>query len=547
MASVVQYGRRRGFSKSVSSEEASKIMQLPNLRQVTVLRKAEWVRIQDEMSGVNKDSQRTREATRQREALHLQSQEMVKLWSNTIAGQRQKKLEAKKIREQIEEEKRKQIDLEEAKYREQKRKEAIEKAQSQLYYQSDRVKGLHCALLLTEVLKEREAQMELKQRRKSATKDLDKEFMEMVKTREEETLKQEQQKALQRRRERQTAAEDLKKQMKENELAREKQKLENQRDGEEIERLLKIFQVEQRMESEQQENQKRNLMQAHLEHLTNRDLTRATDTQKQEAEEEQRKLYLSAKQKIMKLRKEKEEDLFREAQRRREKILDTLTAKEQEQTASEEQRIAKAVAERDARQAQLQQEEEERKAAMSESIAAHRELMKQEKEQKHKAAEQDMRDALQAKKEADRIFSKKQQLKEKEARDYEIKLQDFNAAQMVEKRAKHQRLLEEELEFEAKNAELIFEEEKKFQQYSRNIINAAAQAKRNVFPLCKAAREGIGGGRGPIFSGIRPSYLAQDCTGAQMPKYVSSTTENIKKLHEVADVQEAKRRLGFTW
>ncbi|XP_061580459.1 cilia- and flagella- associated protein 210 [Cololabis saira] len=544
MASVVQYGRRRGFSKS---EEASKIMQLPNLQQVTFLRTAEWLRIHDEMDGVNKDTQRTREAARQREALHLQSQEMVKLWPNTIAGQRQRKLEAKKIREQIEEEKRKQIDREEAEYREQKRKEAVEKAKNPLYHQSDRVKGLNRALQLTEVLKEREAQIELKQRRKSATKDVEKEFVEMAKTREDETLKQEQQKALRRRLEKQTVAEDLKKQMKENEVAREKQKLETQRDREEIERLLKVYQVEQRVESEQQENQKRNLMEAHLEHVTNRDLTRAIDTQKQEAEEQQRKLYLSAKQKITKLRKEKEEDSFREAQLRRERILDKLTAKEQEEKASEEQRIAKAVAERDARQAQLQLEEEERKAAMLESIAAHRELMKQQKEQKDKAAEQDMRDALQAKKEADRIFSKKQQLKAKEARDYERNLKDFNAAQMVEKRVAHQRLMDEELELEAKNAELIFEEENEFQQYSRNIINAAAEAKRDVFPLYKAAREGFGGGHGPVFSGVRPSYLAQDYTGAQMPKYVSSTTENIKKLHKVGNFQEAKRRLGFTW
>lgn len=65
------------------------------------------------------------------------------LCSYLSKGQRQKNLEAKKIREQIEEEKRKLTDIEEAKYQEQKRKEAIEKAKTQLYYQTDRVKGLH--------------------------------------------------------------------------------------------------------------------------------------------------------------------------------------------------------------------------------------------------------------------------------------------------------------------------------------------------------------------------------------------------------------------
>lgn len=68
------------------------------------------------------------------------------------------------------------------------------------------------ALLLTEVLKEREAQTELKRRVKSASKDLDKDFMDMVKTRHDEALRQEQEKALQKKLDRKAVAEDLKKQ-----------------------------------------------------------------------------------------------------------------------------------------------------------------------------------------------------------------------------------------------------------------------------------------------------------------------------------------------
>lgn len=63
-----------------------------------------------------------------------------------LQGQWQKKLEAKKIREEIEEEERKQIDLEEAKFQEQKRREAIEKAKTLQYYQIDRVKGFHVSI-----------------------------------------------------------------------------------------------------------------------------------------------------------------------------------------------------------------------------------------------------------------------------------------------------------------------------------------------------------------------------------------------------------------
>ena len=61
------------------------MVQPPDLRQVTVLSRAEWLRIKDELNQVDKDNDSLREAIEEREALHLRSKEVVKLWSNTIA------------------------------------------------------------------------------------------------------------------------------------------------------------------------------------------------------------------------------------------------------------------------------------------------------------------------------------------------------------------------------------------------------------------------------------------------------------------------------
>ncbi|KAK5860975.1 hypothetical protein PBY51_022408 [Eleginops maclovinus] len=543
MESVVQYGRRRGSSKRVSSaEEPSRGNQPPDLRQVTVLTKGEWQRIQDELNRVNKDKESMKEAAKQREALHVQSTEVVKKWSNTIAGQRQKKLEAKKVREEAEEEKRKTIDKEEAKYQEQHREEAIEKAKTQIYFQTNHVKGLHSALLLTEVLKEREAQIELKQRITSASEDVDKELLDLAKTSRDEALRQEQEKALQKKLEGQAVAGDLKNQMKEREQVREQEKIENRKDREETQRLQQLYHWEQKMEEERQAKLRRSLMNTHLEHVANRDLIKATHAQKQEAEEEQRKLFLSAKQKMMKLRKEKEKELFNEAQMRREWIMTKLTVTQQEQTANEEQRVAKAVAERDEKLAQQKRKEEEKKAAMLESIAAHREFMQNKKEQEDKTTKQDMLDRLQAKKEADRIFTEKQQMEAQKIKADGRNIHEFNATQMAEKRDRLMQLRREEQEFQEKQAETEVKEENQFQRYSQNLINAAAEAQRNVFPLCKAAGEGIGAGLCPV-----SSYLVQDKTGGQMPKYVSGATQNVEKLNGAKDIHQAKRRLGFTW
>lgn len=45
--------------------------------------------------------------------------------------------------------------------------------------------------------------------------------------------------------------------------------------------------------------------------MANRDNVRATEEEKQKAEEERRNLFLSAKEKMMKLRKGRETELFR--------------------------------------------------------------------------------------------------------------------------------------------------------------------------------------------------------------------------------------------
>ena len=67
------------------ADEASRMIRLPDLQQITVLSKSEWLRIQDELNQANKDKECMMEGVKHREALHLQSVEVAKQWSNTIA------------------------------------------------------------------------------------------------------------------------------------------------------------------------------------------------------------------------------------------------------------------------------------------------------------------------------------------------------------------------------------------------------------------------------------------------------------------------------
>ncbi len=77
-------------------------------------------------------------------------------------------------------------------------------------------------------------------------------------------------------------------------------------------------------------------------------------------------------------------------------------------------------------------------------------------------------------------------------------------------------------------------------------METARKSERNTFPLLKAAREGIGGGLGPVFGGFRPIYLVYDESSVEMPSYVSGNHSKHKELNETPDIHQSKKRLGFT-
>ena len=126
----------------------------------------EWQRIKESL--VQRQSARAEQckALQCREDRRLQSQKIVKHWENTIEvgrgclilpasaagsmsqGQRLKKLQARKLREEQEEGKNKEIDLQEMEFQAQCRRDAIERAKTLLYHQTDRVKTFHVSAFL---------------------------------------------------------------------------------------------------------------------------------------------------------------------------------------------------------------------------------------------------------------------------------------------------------------------------------------------------------------------------------------------------------------
>lgn len=520
-----------------------------DLRKVTVLSKGDWARIGAQLERKQREEEAIRAKREAKEALYKQSKDMVKNWSNTIAGQRLQKLEARKIREEKEEAERVQIDIEEAKFQAEKRKEAIEKAKTLQYYQTDRVKGFHGALLLTEVLKEREAQIDLKMAREAANMGKDKDTLIRMQRELEEGILADQEKAINRVRERKKIAEFQKYQVQEHIQQSEIDQIQDVREGKELKEQVDYYNAERAKIERIRLGEKQALMQSHLKTVSDRDLIRAVEEQKEEEEEEEIRIFAAAKKKMTKLRRKREKELWQQKQDNVNRMVNDLDGQLKAKADDEDDRIAKATADREAAREKEMQEKQARLEEDLRAMALHRNQQMKQKEQEERQERRRELEALHLKMEADRLFATKQEEKMRQIRSGNETLKDFHGQQIQERHQKQLVDRAEQLEMDKRNIDLLALEEEQFQEYAGKVIDHCEEGGRNVYPLKKAAREGHGGGHGPVFDGkggIRPSYLANDKSGVELPYYQKGSTDSVKYAH-VGKSSNTRKRLGFVW
>ncbi|NXK86621.1 CC173 protein, partial [Formicarius rufipectus] len=280
---------------------------LPNeadLRQVIIFSKAEWERIQDS----TKEAAHILDEKKKQEEMHLGSKAAVKDQPNATQSLIQEKLQAKKLHEKREEEKRRLIDLEEAKFRAAKRKEIIDHAKTYLSYQNERMKKFHSALLLTEVLKERDAQVEFQKLKSVVNKKKEREEEERA---FKEYMLKEQEKAHQHYMKEQALRKCQLEQIKEHEHQADLAKLENKREVEETERLIQLYQLEIERKKEKEHEEKAERRRLYHEYVSDQKIIKAIEEQKQMEEDDRIKAHFKAKETIAQMRKKKEAEMRR--------------------------------------------------------------------------------------------------------------------------------------------------------------------------------------------------------------------------------------------
>jgi len=524
------------------------MMQPIDVRKVTVLPRDTWNRITSRLDSKTITEQQTESRIAERKRLHEKSKTVVKNWSNTIEGQRQRKLQARAERLENEELEQQKIDKEEAKFQQAKRKAAIDQAKTLQYYETDRVKNFHKAMLLSEVLKERDAQVDQKKQVKVMQAKREVLFTErnernysMQANREEKMKEKSKKQTLEvagyQKQQRKAKNEEIK-----NEIIQDIEQGKAYRKADE-EYMVWLLEKHAR---ERQE--KKNVNKQIVNQIQQKKRLNELDIIQSKAEDEEIKLFEKAKSELQKSRKQRELQIFEDRQKVSMRIKDNIESKNEAELDQEDSNIAKAVAEKDLAESKLNAAKMNARRQAILDIKKHRmdeaKRLLDDREFSRKKNEEDLKNRVKI--DTDYLESEKLKWASKKTKSQEY--QKFYKDQINQRATKERIAIDNELNCDAKEKEARHLEELEFQKYAEDVISRAKQMNKNTFPLIKAAMPGDGGGHGPVDAvGSRPSFQSTDAYGVQLPTYQKGSTDAVKKYYTPNDMAHAKKRFGFVW
>jgi hypothetical protein len=225
-----------------------------------------------------------------------------------------------RLKQEKEEEEKLKIDKEEAKFQAEHRKEAIERAKTMLYYQTDRLKTFHSSLVLSEVLRERNAQIKFKNERKDIYKTVEDEYVRYQEELREKSRLADLEAAKDRDRvNKQLVAYQLE-QISDREASRKKERERQLEEQANIEKETQQWQEKEKAIEKMKYEDKLALREELKEQLADNKMIAAQLEEFDKNEEIERLTFAEAKRNMMKMRKMKEKEILKEFQEHQEKM-----------------------------------------------------------------------------------------------------------------------------------------------------------------------------------------------------------------------------------
>ena len=259
------------------------------------------------------------------EKLRDMSRARMGTWNNTLEARRAQKENEHASRKDEEEKLRQVQDRKEAAFQAGERRRIIQRANTLLYENTERVKAFGSKLYLSDVMKEREMQMELKKRRDDRLRAEERMWHERTvegvrKGDEEEAKKQDE--AMQRALHAKQVQLD---QLEEFRVRYVTNKLDERREGQLIkQRVLKYIQDEKQAEIDKKTQEAAKALHTMKDNKRLQEEKRLAEQQAREDEERRIQYFAEEKERKMKLRAEREAEIAANKQAVRQRMIDTL-------------------------------------------------------------------------------------------------------------------------------------------------------------------------------------------------------------------------------
>ena len=365
------------------------------------------------------------------------------------------------------------------------RRQAIEKANKMMHQNQDQVKAFNSRLLKCDVQQEREAQVQLKGKKKEMEKHITKQWEELEKQQMDEHDEKLKQKLIHDYKKKMDNQSVVKQQLHDFKMNHIKRMQEEMLEGELIKK-----QCEEELEKEREKEARRKLKQQEVRADLLEANRRAAELAKKSleneaAEDEKVDAFVKKKDQLDQLRKEKEIQKFKEwaEQQERQKRFNSQVEALKKAKADEEARINKQITDAEAKAATLYADQEKRKYQQKDLIEKSRQQQIQRKQQERDAEKNEEKEFSEYWKLRNAELAMTEEREREEERERNRELQRFLKIQMEEKERKAVEEFKKEQEAATRAQALLDQQEKNFYSYAEEAIKQWADQGKNIKPI----------------------------------------------------------------
>ncbi|XP_049849703.1 protein CFAP210 [Schistocerca gregaria] len=445
-------------------------------KSVLVLSSSELNKIKAHMQWAHKGIEEAEKEKAKKDKMKAISKALAEEWPNPLKIAEEKKLEQRKEAEEAKE----KHYLEILKDKAEERKKYLKECKKKLFFNNDTIKTLHGALLLSEVLRERDAQVKFNKQLKED--EAQRETVYAVKIKEDAEL-------LHREKLDEIAKKickcrkykmEIKQQIEENEQRREEDQIGEKEELKAIIRDVKIAEAKHKEQVLKKKNDTRKFYKDALEQDR-----QVKEKLRKDEEDEERLMEICAavRQKMARLGRDSIKVLKDEVVKRRILLAEIVATTQDSILAAEQECLNRAIVEKEARAEEAREKEAAYRRRLVEEIkAARKDLLDREQEFKRKAEEIKKWNLIQRYKQ-DEMNRIAEQDEKKNHRETCQSVRRNYDEQMVEFNNEIERQKQEELDNLRKIKEKWNAEDKEFLTYSKHVIEESREKKRNLIPL----------------------------------------------------------------